>query len=199
VDFETPKKKNAHEIAKLHIDVFPNFFLSTLGTSFLTTYYKSCLKSKESITICAVDRRTKKILGFAIGCINSKGFNKRLIFSNLNIYIYEITVLIFTKPLAIIRLIKNLKKGNNLMDKGNYAELFSIGVSPNYGGLGIGKQLLYKFETQVKNKGVNTITLTTDLDSNDGVLNFYKKGGYKFYYEFITYPNRKMIKFLKHL
>ena len=187
------------QIAKIHLESFPNFFLTTLGYSFLKTYYKSCSKSKEAISICAIDNETKKILGFAVGCLNSKGFNKKLIFSNLGAYFYQTLILLFTKPVALIRLFKNLGKGNVLSDKGNNAELLSIGVTPDQSGLGIGQNLLTKFEIQVREKGVNIITLTTDEDSNDSVLKFYKKTGYTVYYDFVTYPNRKMLKLIKEL
>ena len=164
-------------IAKIHLKSFPNFFLTSLGYSFLKTYYRNCVKSKEAISICAIDNETKKILGFAVGCFNSKGFNKKLIFSNLLEFSYQALVLLFTKPIALIRLFKNLSKNNNKDDKGNYAELLSIGVLPDKKGFDIGYNLLVKFENQVREKGIDTVTLTTDADSNDSVLRFYKKSG----------------------
>ena len=199
VIFKQSEITDAHGIAKLHLKTFPRFFLSTLGISFLTSYYKSCVKSKDAISICAVDNETKIIVGFAVGCFNSKGFNKKLIYSNLGPYVYQTLILIFTRPFALVRLFKNLRKGNVLSDNGNYAELLSIGVSPNQNGLGIGQSLLVKFENQVREKGINTITLTTDADSNDSVLRFYKKSGYSVYYNFETFPNRKMLKLIKEL
>ena len=199
IKYIKPRINQSDQIAKIHLKSFPDFFLTSLGYSFLKTYYKSCSKSNEAISICAIDNETKKIVGFAVGCLNSKGFNKKLICSNLGPYIYQTTVLLFTKPLALIRLIKNLRKGYDLSDKGNYAELLSIGMLPEKSGLGIGRNLLAKFENQVREKGVNTITLTTDADSNDGILKFYKKSGYKVYYNFITFPNRNMLKLIKKL
>ena len=197
--YRKSKISDSSQIAKIHLKSFPIFFLTTLGYSFLKTYYKSCVNSKDAISICSFDNEAKIILGFAVGCFNSKGFNKKLIYSNLGAYFFQTLILFFTKPLALLRLYKNLSKGNVLSDKGNYAELLSIGVSPGQNGLGIGQQLLVEFENQVKEKGVNTITLTTDLDSNDSVLRFYKKYGYKVYYEFVTFPNRKMLKLIKEL
>ena len=199
VSYRKSKVSDSNQIAKIHLKSFPNFFLSTLGYSFLKTYYRSCVKSKEAISICAIDQNDKKLLGFAVGCFNSVGFNKRLIFSNLFEYSYRAMILLFTKPIALIRLYKNLAKNYDKDDKGNYAELLSIGVSPNRNGLGIGQQLLAKFEYKVREKGINTLTLTTDADSNDSVLRFYKKSGYNVYYEFETFPKRKMLKLIKEL
>ena len=139
------------------------------------------------------------MLGFAVGCFNSAGFNKRLIFSNSLKYSYQAILLLLTKPIALIRLYKNLAKNNDKDDKGNYAELLSIGVLPDQNGFGIGQSLLGKFENQVRENGINTITLTTDADSNDSVLRFYKKSGYTVYYDFETFPNRKMLKLIKEL
>lgn len=175
IKYIKPRIDQTDQIAKIHLKSFPNFFLTTLGYSFLKTYYKSCSKSKEAISICAVDSETKKIVGFAFGCLNSKGFNKRLVCSNLGAYFYQTLILLFTKPIALMRIIKNLRKGNVLSDKGHYAELLSIGMSPDKSGLGIGRSLLVKFETQVREKNINTITLTTDADSNEKVSNFTRK------------------------
>ena len=197
--YRKSKVSDSNKIAKIHLKSFPNFFLATLGYSFLKTYYRSCAKSKEAISICAIDNETKKIVGFAVGCLNSKGFNKRLIYSNLGAYFYQTLILLFTKPLALIRLFKNLAKNNDKDDKGNYAELLSIGVSPDHNGLGIGQELLVEFENKITEKVINTITLTTDADSNDSVLRFYKKSGYTVYYDFETFPNRKMLKLIKKL
>ena len=199
ISYRKSKVSDSNQIAKIHLKSFPNFFLTTLGYSFLKTYYRSCAKSKKAISICAINQDDKKLLGFAVGCFNSAGFNKRLIFSNLLEYSYQAILLLLTKPIALIRLYKNLAKNNDKDDKGNYAELLSIGVSPNQNGFGIGQSLLVKFENQVREKGINTITLTTDADSNDSVLRFYKKAGYTVYYDFITFPNRKMLKLIKEL
>ena len=144
--YRKSKILDCSQIAKIHLITFPNFFLTTLGYSFLKTYYKSCVNSKDAISICSFDNKAKIILGFAVGCFNSKGFNKKLIYSNLGAYFFQTLILFFTKPLALLRLYKNLSKGNVLSDKGNYAELLSIGVSPGQNGLGIGQQLLVEFE-----------------------------------------------------
>lgn len=197
--YRKSKISDSNQIAKIHLKSFPNFFLTTLGYPFLKTYYRSCAKSKGAISICAINQDDKKLLGFAVGCFNSAGFNKRLIFSNSLEYSYRAILLLFTKPMALTRLYKNLSKNNDKDDKGDYAELLSIGVLPDQNGFGIGQSLLVEFENQVREKNINTITLTTDADSNDSVLRFYKKAGYTVYYNFETFPNRKMLKLIKEL
>ena len=188
------------KIAEIHLNSFKGFFLTTLGFSFLQAYYRTCVKSRDAISICAIDNDTGVLLGFSVGCYISKGFNKKLIISNFGVYFYQTIALLISKPSALVRLLKNLnKEKNKVHDDGNYAELLSIGVLLEKNGLGIGKKLLLEFEKEVKIKGINKITLTTDADKNDDVLHFYKKSGYKVFYDFVTYPNRKMIKLIKYI
>lgn len=187
------------QIARIHLESFPDFFLTSLGYTFLNNYYQSCVESNEAISISAIDADDNILLGYAVGCFNSKGFNNRLILSNSLKYLYLALRLLFTRPIALIRLYKNIEKLESKEDSGSYAELLSIAVSPVHNGLGIGQELLLEFERQVLEKGINKIALTTDANSNDYALRFYKKSGYSLYYEFVTYPNRKMYKLIKEL
>ena len=70
ISYRKSKVSDSNQIAKIHLKSFPNFFLTTLGYSFLKTYYRSCAKSKEAISICAINQDDKKLLGFAVGCLN---------------------------------------------------------------------------------------------------------------------------------
>lgn len=196
--YRAVKISESKKISTIHLESFKGFFLSSLGERFLNTYYKSCIKSDESIEICVTDDN-ENLIGFSIGCLHSKGFHKRLIKQNLLAFILQGTIILFSNPKAIIRLSNNLGKNSDEKDDGNYAELLSIGVLPNYIGQGIGKELIRKFEEEAVNKGCTEIALTTDFNENNNVIEFYKSMGYKIYYEFVTYPDRKMYKFKKKL
>lgn len=191
--------KDSNEIAKVHLKSFPKFFLTSLGYSFLNDFYRTCFKSKEVISIGAVDYESNQIVGFVVGCLRSKGFYKRLIISNLRVYFIQFIYLFFLKPSALIRLLRNLSKKSGIYDDGDYAELLSLAVLPHQMGKGIGQDLLIKLEKAVKKGNVNKITLTTDSNLNETVLKFYYKLGYTNFYEFITYPNRKMKRLKKNL
>tara|TARA_R110001606_G_scaffold391386_1_gene559425 strand:- start:476 stop:1075 length:600 start_codon:yes stop_codon:yes gene_type:complete len=188
----------AKEIAEVHYKTFKNFFLTSLGNSFLKTYYKSCIKFDEAIAICAVDENNN-IVGFSVGSLNSKGFHKRLIFNNCIPFFIQTIIILVSKPKALFRLFKNFNKEVNLTDDGNYAELLSIGVLIEKKGLGIGKGLLVAFEKIVQSKNIKRISLTTDFKNNDSVLKFYKSLGYEVYYDFIAYPKRKMFRLIKKI
>jgi hypothetical protein len=55
-------------IAEIHSRTFNNFFLTSLGMSFLKTYYKACIKSKEAISLCSLDENNN-IVGFCFAAI----------------------------------------------------------------------------------------------------------------------------------
>jgi len=196
--YRNVKVEESKKISEIHLQSFKDFFLSSLGLRFLNVYYKSCLKSNESIAICAVDENDD-LIGFSVGCMHSKGFHKRLIKQNFISFMIQGVVILISKPKAIIRLASNLGKNADKNDDGNYAELLSIGVLPSSNGQGVGKELIKIFEEEAIIRGCADLALTTDFNENNKVLMFYKSTGYEIYNEFITYPNRKMYKLKKNL
>lgn len=198
MNFRTLKIEESRQIVRIHLESFKDFFLTTLGESFLKVYYESCLKSRESIAICAIDDN-ENLIGFSVGCVHSKGFHQRLIKQNFFQFMGQGVVILCTKPRAVIRLLHNLGKNSGQDDDGNYAELLSIGVLPHYNGQGIGKELIKRFEEEAIIRSCENLALTTDFDENNKAISFYKSSGYEIYNEFTTYPNRKMYKFIKKL
>ena len=195
--FRIPTSEESKALTIVHQQAFNDFFLTELGPSFLNIYYKSVIQTKGSIAVCAINEH-EKIIGFATGCDYAKGYNKRLVINNLPRFSLQAVRLVFTRPKAIFRLLKNFEKKSNPNDNGNYAELFSIGVLPEAKGLGIGRKLLEEFEKEAQLKGCKKITLTTDFYNNDQVVSFYKKNGYQIFYDFYTFPRRHMYKMIKN-
>lgn len=191
--------EDVEAIVKIHEQAFPDFFLTTLGAKFLNLYYRCLCKSKNAVTLCAEENGM--LVGFAMCSYVSHGFNTLLIKRNLYKFGQMAIYLLFTNPKAVLRLVKNLDKKSNesiVDDKGEYAELYSIAVLPNHQGMGIGKSLLMAIEKDViKHNG--TISLTTDYYDNDKTIGFYHSLGYKDFYEFVTYPERRMWRMIKSL
>lgn len=185
-------------VADIHMQAFTNFFLTELGASFLRTYYKAVILNDDSIAVCA-ENHDNKIVGFATGSRLSKGYNRQLVLKNLMPFTWQAIKLIFTRPGAIYRIIKNFEKKTNPLDEGNYSELLSIATLPEAQGHGTGKGLLKKFEEGVVKHGCTQIALTTDFHNNNQVVEFYQRNGYKIFYDFYTYPERRMYKMIKTL
>ena len=185
------------KVVEIHQNTFSGFFLTELGTRFLKLYYASMIKNKASTIAVGIYADDDSLLGFSIGSTESKGYYKRILKSNFFKFCLMGIYLVFTKPMAIIRLMKNMDKVKNESDDGLYCELLSIGISADQKGKGYGKVLLEAFEKEAEKRNLKKITLTTDYDNNDGVIAFYKKAGYEVFYEFTTYHNGKMYKFIK--
>lgn len=139
-------------IVKIHDTAFPDFFLTSLGDGFLRLYYSCMCKSKDALTLCAFENG--EMLGFSSTALKSTGFNIRLIKNNIFKFMGETIKLMLTKPGALLRLAKNItKKAEGVEDDGDYAELYSIAVSPNYQGKGIGGLLLAENERVIHEWG----------------------------------------------
>ena len=188
--------EDVEKLVDIHMRTFEGFFLTSLGEGFLKVFYKSCLRYKGTIGVGIYDDN-HSLIGFAVGNEYSKGYYKNIILSNFFPFLMIGFKVILTRPKSIIRLIKNLDKIDNKKDDGKYAELVSIGIDPSDKGKGYGAHLIQQFELVVKERNQKKLCLTTDFDNNDKVIEFYKRSGYKIFYEFLTYPNRKMYKFIK--
>ncbi|HAN13492.1 MAG TPA: GNAT family N-acetyltransferase [Bacteroides sp.] len=185
-------------IVEIHLNAFEGFFLTSLGAEFLRFYYSCFVRSNETVTMIAEENGV--IYGFSASSKFCKGFNSRLIKSNLIAFGLLSFKLLLIKPISLLRLVKNLsKKGENVIDNEDYAELYSIGVCKSAQGKGVGKMLLLKSEQVMKEEGVTRVSLTTDFDNNEQAVGFYHSMGYETFYEFITYPNRKMYRLIKTL
>ena len=185
-------------IVDIHLDAFKGFFLTSLGPAFLKFYYTSFVESSETVTMVAEEGNT--VYGFSASTKVCKGFNSRLIKSNLCSFGMLSLKMLFTSPESLLRLAKNLtKKGEGVEDNEDYAELYSIGVSKSAQGKGVGKRLLTASEEILKKEGVRRVSLTTDFDHNEQAVGFYHSMGYETLYEFVTYPNRKMYRLIKTL
>lgn len=191
--------KDIDGIVKIHQEAFKNYFLTSLGQGFLRLYYSSFVKSNNGVVYCA--KKGDKIVGFSATSYVSHGFNTKLIRKNLFNYGLMALKLFFTKPKSIMRLVKNLNKESKdtiVKDDGQYAELYSIAVSPDCQGEGIGRFLLNVTEADIKEHN-NEISLTTDYYENDKTIAFYRALGYQEFYDFVTYPNRRMWRMMKQL
>lgn len=191
-------KQDVNELVDIHIEAFSDFFLTSLGRSFLEVYYKSLIKHREGVAVCAVNE-SSEMVGFCVGTISSVGFHKRLIISNIIQFGIQFAIILFKNPRSILRLISNMEKVPVKQIDGNVAELLSVGVRKSVVGTGAGGALVQRFEDELKSKKSMVVTLTTDFDKNERAIGFYRKIGYEIYTEFIAFPDRKMYKMIKYL
>lgn len=185
------------QVIDVHNSAFKGFFLTELGNGFLKTYYTSVAKSPDGILIGAYVN--DELIGFCAACKKAAGFNTGLIKNNILPFSASGLKILFTRPLALYRLYKNLTKTGTNHDKGEYAELMSIAVSEKIQNSGAGKLLVSHLEKELVKDGITALSLTTDVHHNENSLAFYKKRGFEVMYAFTTYPKREMYRLIKNL
>jgi len=198
MEIKIVSKEDISQVVDVHKASFKDFFLTELGDHFLSVYYNCVRKDKRGILLGFYEEG--KLYGFAAATTVSKSFNTHLILENIFQFSLIGIRLLFTKTSALIRLFKNFSKTNaSVNDKGEYAELLSIGVSDKKQGQGAGKKLLLELEETLKTKGCSQLSLTTDFYNNEKAIGFYNGLGYEIFYDFIAYPNRKMYRMIKKI
>ena len=189
------KTEDVKNITILHQIAFKNFFLTSLGSDFLTKFYASIFRSKDGIAIGAFDK-SNELVGCAIGAKTKKGFYKSLLKNNFIPLLFSAFFNLLKQPLKIKRLLQSFLTSETSNEEFiDYATLLSICVNPDKKGQKIGKLLLEEFEneTLIYSKG---ISLTTDKYNNDYVNNFYVSNNYILNNEF-SQGNRKMNFYIK--
>ena len=198
IEIREALKTDIEKIVDVHNAAFKDFFLTSLGSRFLALYYRSVLNNPRGILL--VSDNGDGVIGFCAGTLLSAGFNSNLIKKNFSAYALEGLKLLFTNPVSLWHLFKNFsKEDSNVGDKGEYAELLSIAVDPNTQRSGAGKSMLLALEEEVKKRGGKQLSLTTDYNDNEKAIGFYHSLGYKEWYDFVTYPNRRMYRLIKDI
>jgi len=158
-------------IVDIHIKAFPEFFLTKLGPRFLYKYYNLILNHEKKIFL--VTEEDGYPIGFVAGFLQPSNFYA-YVRKHKNILIFTLIPIIFRNPFFIIK-----------------CELASIAVNPDYVGQGLGKKLVKAFIEISQKKNAGIIYLTTDVDNNEVVNNFYQSLGFSLYRTFNFYSSGK--------
>jgi ribosomal protein S18 acetylase RimI-like enzyme len=193
------RKEHIKSVVKLHLQSFDGFFLTQLGEDFLCFFYEKLRCDERSEILGAYDDMGK-LVGFCAFTYLSSGFYSYLVKKDIVKFAYWGIRILMKKPSNLIRLLRNFKKEKNTTgDIGNYAELLSVATLPEMQGKGIGKRMLFEMEQDLKKRSCKSVSLTTDFENNEKVLYTYKSMGYDVFYEFVSYPDRKMYRMIKKL
>jgi len=194
------KLNDLDQIVDVHFLAFPDFFLTSLGRSFLIQYYKVYINFSH-IAFVVDDNGT--IEGFVVGSNNSADFyndmKKEAVHFILPVFMNIVNIQLCKKVFKRAFSVFFKKKVNSsLKSYDGLNELTSIGVNPIDQNRGMGSKLLEKYEQLCITRNVDGITLTTDADDNDKVLKFYKKSGYFIDQNFVQDDKRNMYSLVKY-
>lgn len=165
-------------IAKLHVQAFPNFFLSSLGTAFLEEFYAGFLVDETAIVSVARDSSGKPI-AVAVGSTEPTGFFRRLLMRRWWGFTVASLGACVRNPLVLPRLLGGLLyRGGNSRPPSS-ALLSSICVSPDCQGEGLGLLILNAWSARAKHMGAKSAYLTTDAENNAAANGLYLRAGWE--------------------
>ncbi|WP_169817596.1 GNAT family N-acetyltransferase [Chlorobaculum limnaeum] len=185
------KNEHIESIVKVHQASFPGYFLSFLGPKFLSLFYKAISSSPEGISFVYINDIGSPI-GFVAGTTNPRGFYSRLLKQKWLSFALAAIPAILRKPSVFLRVLRGVLHPSGNPKGKNVAGIYSIGVLPEYQGIGAGKKLVKVFFENAKQRGCNRVFLTTDQDNNDAVNAFYLKSGFNIERQYITPEGRRM-------
>ena len=185
------KKNDLKIIVDIHIKAFSEFFLTKLGPRFLYKYYNLILNYEDKIFLVAEEDGYP--IGFVAGFLQPSNFYAYVKQHKTTLSITLIPI-IFRNPFLISRIISNFcsTKKKEQKNKAIKCELASIAVNPDYAGQGLGKKLVKAFIEISQKNNADIIYLTTDVNNNEVVNNFYQSLGFSLYRTFIAPGNRLM-------
>jgi GNAT superfamily N-acetyltransferase len=174
------------DFVQLHIKAFPGFFMTELGAAFVQEYYQAVLEFSENISLVAI--QDSQAIGFVVGFGKPSAFYEfyRQRYRRL---ITVVLLAVLRNPRLISRVLSNLKRVSSFKSDDLQVELSSIGVDPCF--TGVGHLLIAAFVKLARERGYQSIYLTTDAKGNDRVNHFYIKQGFTLKQSFLS-DKRKM-------
>lgn len=178
-------------VVAVHLSSFPGFFLSFLGSRFLSLFYSGICNAPEGIVFVYLNDAGVPA-GFVAGTSNPGGFYSRLLKRDWLKFALASIVPVLKKPSVIGRVARAVSHPSGNPIGNDIAGLFSIGVLPELQGTGAGKKLVQAFLNEAKQRGCKRVFLTTDRDNNEAVNSFYEKLGFEIERQYVTPEGRRM-------
>ena len=183
------------EIVKIHINAFPNFFLTSLGSDLLFELYRSFLETENSgIYISKID---SKVVGFLAFTEKSTP----IYYNILKKHFFSFSLKLFKKflknPFSFFKLLYKFKKKLSLKKEEKRTllkkiRIESIAVEPNYFNKKIGKELIDFLKKNIDFEKFDLIELETDAKNNEKTNYFYQKNEFIKVEEITVDGNRVM-------
>jgi len=181
-------------VVDIHLRSFQGFFLTFMGSGFLTLLYSSTIGDPSGIAI--ISENEGRITGFVSGTTQPAGFYTRLLKNHLFGFAWNSLQGFVRKPGILPRLLRAFSMPGQPLPVENCATLMSIAVDPDFQGQGIGKLLVKAFLDEAHARGSQHVNLTTDAVNNDATNHFYQTLGFELFREYTTPEGRSMNEYL---
>ena len=189
-EIESANAAEIRAIAELHTRAFPQFFLTQLGVSFLSTLYKGYVEDENSGILLADEQGG--LIGFLAYSNNYPQFYKNLIRYHLPKFAACAALAAIRHPSFIKRLLRAFKKSGSVVKQEQYVELASICVEPTAEGKGVGSALIDALKRIVDFEKYAYINLETDAVDNERANRFYARNGFALAGQYTTAEGRVM-------
>lgn len=164
------------DVVDLHLEAFPQFFLSSLGPRFLGLFYQGLIDCPSGILLVARSQ-SHGPTGFVGGAVDESAFFKWLLDNRRVEFLLEAAKLGVRHPNKIPRLWRARRRDASAASFPEPASLLTIGTHPTARGTGVGRSLLLAFEEQLLEAGSLSYHLTTDAYENEVANRFYAANG----------------------
>lgn len=183
--------KDIKSVSRLYKIAFDRSYLSVhYSIGLLIKYFELLINHNK---YCYVAETGDQIVGFLIGGFKTQEAVKEFLDKNRKtVYLY----VLFNPKFLFIRLNKILRSffNKNPVSK-EKLRLFIIAIHPHFTNKGIGKQLILRFENDIKIDGFNSYGLFVRV-KNVNAIEFYNKRG--FTCEFKNHNQYSYIKYIQN-
>lgn len=183
------------DVVRIHLQSFPDFFLTFLGPRFLYLLYREILNTRGHVALVAMNNQGK-LVGFVLGVTDQTGLYTRLARKRWFQFAFAATGAVMKKPSIVFRLFRAFRYSGKSRSASAQALLMSIAVLPEVFGQGVGKLLVRQFLQGMKKLHVSALCLTTDKDGNEQVNRFYEQTGFSIAKTYVTPEGRYMNEYL---
>lgn len=190
IEIREMTQSDVKRVVELHQNAFEGFFLTSLGSRFLTEIYSAIVEDPTGISLLAYDGQD--IYGFAVGTTKPAKFYRRLIRKRLWKFFLASLAPIIRNPRILPHLVRGLSLPTEAARPEGWGTLLSIGVTREARNLGIGHLLVTAFLKESVQRGLKKVNLLTDKYHNDAVNNFYQHEGFQYDHSFVTAEGRWM-------
>lgn len=195
-DIRRLDNKYIDAIVRVHMQAFPDFFLTFLGPRFLAEFYQSFTVDPQGIGFVALDSQTGKVQGAIVGPLVPDGYFKRLLRRRWYAFCLASVMAVLKRPSIAKRLFRAVAYRGEAPCGPKRSLLSSIAVSPEVQKAGVGRALVQAWVQDVKHRGSLGCFLTTDADGNEGVNRFYQKMGWTLECTYSTPEGRRMNRYI---
>lgn len=174
MDIRLGNKNDCSQAAEIHLKEIDQGFLNQLGEKFLYYFYRAMVNSPNAFLVVVEEKGS--LIGFVAGCINLKKFYKEFVRK----YWLRSFLIVLTKIPLIKKIIELIKYSKGEEKNLPQAELLAIAVKSQFRGKGIAGQMLERFISEMKNRGLDSFKVIVGqslIEANK----FYQKKGFQFH------------------